>query len=106
MITTLSEESFEVFIQREKPVLVDFWAAWCAPCMMQGKVLEELEEEYPELVIGKVNVDECGNLAHRFGVDAIPTLIFFREGKPLERVEGLRQGEELLEYFRDYGEPV
>ena len=103
MITTLTKDTFDTAISDKTPILVDFWAEWCAPCMMQGKVLHALSEQYPALRIGKVNVDEYGELAQRFGIDSIPTMILFREGKLLETVVGLRQAQELLGLFQAHG---
>jgi thioredoxin 1 len=103
MIQTLTQSSFEAAIQSKAPVLVDFWASWCGPCMMQGEVLSQISEEYPALSIGKVNVDEYPELAQRFGISAIPTMILFKDGSILEAVTGLRSAEQVLALFRQYG---
>ena len=106
MITTLTEENFEEFINSDEPVLVDLWATWCGPCMMQGEILHAMTEAHPAVSIGKVNVDECGGLAARFGIEEIPTMIIFKEGKVLETLVGMRQAEELLSLLRKYGAGV
>lgn len=67
-------------------MLVDFYAEWCGPCKQLAPVLEELARETPEAKIVKVDVDEASNVASRYGVNSIPTLILFREGKPKTRV--------------------
>lgn len=79
-------------------VLLDFWAEWCGPCRMQAPVLDELDKELEGKVkICKVDVDENPDLARRFGVMSIPTLIAFKDGEQLEKRIGLQSREELLE---------
>ena len=78
-------------------VLVDFWAAWCGPCQMLSPILHEIAEEHPEVKIVKVNVDENDDLAVKFNVMSIPTLIVYKDGKSINRVVGGRDKEGLLE---------
>ncbi len=86
----LTESEFDQTIaQSELPILVDFWAPWCAPCHFVGPIVSQIAEERKEsLMIGKLNVDENPNIARRYGISGIPTLILFKNGKPVERIVG------------------
>lgn len=86
----VSDASFESDVLKSaEPVVVDFWAEWCGPCRMVAPVLEELAAEYADrLVVGKVNVDENRQIAARFGIRSIPTLLFFRDGNRVDQVVG------------------
>ncbi len=95
MITCVNEQEFEGFLAQNPMALVDFWAEWCLPCRMMATVLEDLEAESPSLAIGKVDVDECPNLADRFGVDAIPHLVLFQNGEPREKMVGVHTLEDV-----------
>ena len=90
-ITTANFET-EV-LKSEKPVLIDFWATWCGPCMRQGPIVEALAEE--GYAVGKVDVDQNMALAQQFRVVSIPTLILFKDGAEVKRFAGLTSKEEL-----------
>ncbi|MGN0552167.1 MAG: thioredoxin [Oscillospiraceae bacterium] len=82
MTTELTYQNFEQeVLQSDKPVLVDFWASWCGPCMMVSPLVDELSEEITDVKFCKVNVDEEQQLAMKFGIESIPTLLLFEGGK-------------------------
>ena len=83
-------------LQSELPIMVDFWAKWCGPCIAAAPVLEELSKEYNgKINFAKVDVDENGSLAVRYGVAAIPTMLIFKNGQPVEQVTGFKPKKEL-----------
>jgi thioredoxin 1 len=89
--------SFDKVINQDIPVLVDFWAPWCGPCKMLGPVLEEVEKELgAKAVIAKLNVDDEQELAVKFGVSSIPTMILFKKGESVERNVGFMNKEKIV----------
>lgn len=82
MAKVITSENFEMdVLQAGKPVLLDFWASWCGPCSMLSPIVDQFAQEHPQYIVGKVNVDEQGELAQRFNVMSIPTLIAFKNGE-------------------------
>ena len=86
----------QTVLQSETPVLVDFWAPWCRPCLMAAPVLEELAEEYASrITIAKLNVDQNAKTAAKYGIMAIPNLIVFKKGQPASQIVGYKPKAEL-----------
>ena len=81
----------------EKTVLLDFWAPWCAPCRMVVSIIEEIAGERPDIKVGKINVDEQPELASKFGIMSIPTLVVMKNGKIVQQVSGARPKKAILE---------
>ncbi|MCI9162694.1 MAG: thioredoxin [Lachnospiraceae bacterium] len=96
-------ENFEAeVLKADKPVLVDFYADWCGPCRMMAPLVEELARDMAgEAVVGKLNVDDCEEIAVRYGVMNIPTLIVFKNGKEAGRVLGVQSREVLERMIRE-----
>ncbi|MBQ8654825.1 MAG: thioredoxin [Clostridia bacterium] len=101
MATEIKQENFDSFIASDKPVLVDFWATWCGPCRMLAPVVEQVSAENADkLTVGKVDVDNCPDLAMKFGVMSIPTLILFKDGQIVDKRVGYQSKNQLDEMIR------
>ena len=99
-VITLTKENFDTeVIKSEKPVLIDFWAVWCPPCMMQSPIVDEIAQERTDIKVCKVNVDEQPELAASFSVENIPTLVVIKDGKIADVLVGLHSKEQLLAAF-------
>ena len=88
----ITRENFENEVMKSDiPVLIDFWAPWCGPCRMMGPIIEQLADEYEgKAKVGKVNVDEEGELSQAFGVMSIPTIVLIKDGKVVKQAVGAR----------------
>ena len=95
MIKNLTQETFSEEINGNVPTMVDFWASWCGPCRMLSPVIDGISEEYEgKINVGKVNVDEQVELAIKFGVASIPTVIFFKDGAEIKRLVGVHDADD------------
>ena len=93
----LTDASFDhEVIKSQQPVLVDFWAPWCGPCRMLAPVIEEIASEYAgKIRVAKINTDDHPNAAARYKISAIPTMLFFKEGKVVEQLVGVHSKTEI-----------
>lgn len=100
MADIIKTEGFDsAVLSSEKPVLVDFFATWCGPCKMLAPVLEEVEAEHPEITFYKLDVDESPEIANRYGVMSIPTLILFKNGEEVNKSVGYSPKEDIEEFL-------
>lgn len=89
MALAVTDSNFKEILSEGKPVVVDFWAPWCGPCKMVGPVIDELAGEYEgKVIIGKCDVDENSDLPAEFGIRSIPTVLFFKDGKLVDKQVG------------------
>ena len=100
-VVKVTKENFEDIKNSEKPVLLDFYAVWCGPCQMVSPIVDEVAEENPQYVVGKINVDEEPELAAAFSVTSIPTLVVMKDGKITSQAVGARPKSDILEMLED-----
>ena len=90
MALEVTQENFEqVVLQSKKPVLLDFWTTWCSPCLMVGKSIDKLYEEMSDVVIAKINAEENKELSTKYQISSVPTILLFKDGVVVKRIEGL-----------------
>ncbi len=102
-VTNFDSTNFnDLVLNSSKPVLVDFWASWCGPCKMQAPIFDSVSEDNPEIVFGKINIDENEAIAGEYKVFSIPTLILFKGGQPVGKLVGLQSEDEIQELLDEY----
>lgn len=100
-VVKITKDNFESeVLKSDKPVFIDFWAAWCGPCQMVGPVVEEISDELSTVKVGKVNVDEEPELASQFHVMSIPMMVLIKDGEVVKKTVGAQPKNEILEFIQ------
>ena len=100
-VLNINKENFDQVLNSDKKVLLDFYADWCGPCRMVSPLVDEIANEHPEYLVGKINVDEQGELAMQFGVSSIPLLVVMQNGQIVNKALGARPKAQILKLLED-----
>lgn len=100
-VNKINQDNFHLIEESEKVVLLDFYADWCGPCKMVSPIIDEIAEENPQYVVGKINVDENPDLAMEFGVSTIPNLVVMENGVIINQIAGARPKAAILKMLED-----
>lgn len=102
MAKEVTDATFSDFLSSDKPVLIDFWATWCGPCKMMAPVIEEVADEYSDkLLVGKLDVDQNPEMAQKYTIMSIPTLLVFKNGECVKQLVGYRSKTDLVAQLAD-----
>lgn len=103
MIKHVNESNFsEEVLSKSKVVLVDFFATWCGPCQMLAPVLEKISSSRADFDIAKVDIDEAQDLAYKYGIQVVPTMVIFKDGKVMKKIEGYHDENEIASEMAEY----
>lgn len=103
MIKYINEENFKSeVLDSKKAILVDFFATWCGPCKILSKILEDVSKTSPDLEIAKVDIDELRNLAIEYEIEFVPTMLIFKDGRVIDRIDGVADKNEILAKMEEY----
>lgn len=102
MALAITDSNFEELLASGKPMVVDFWATWCGPCRMIAPIIEEIAHDFEgKIKVGKVNVDEQEELAIRYGISSIPTLLLFKNGEVAKKTLGYMPKEAVIKFIEE-----
>jgi len=102
MILEITDETLNEVLETNELVIIDFWAEWCKPCKIMGSILDEISEEY-NVTIGKIEVDENNDAVTEYGIRNIPTLLFIKDGRVVDKIVGSATKEIIIDKIEQYG---
>ena len=102
MILEITDETLNEVLETNELVIIDFWAEWCKPCKIMGSILDEISEEY-NVTIGKIEVDENNDAVTKYGIRNIPTLLFIKDGRVVDKIVGSATKEIIIDKIEQYG---